>query len=68
MTKRKHPYPPDYIIGGSHNWGYQKIDNGRILVKWMIWGDPYLCKPPYNWVCKKVKVYIYILTFISHGV
>ena len=32
-------------------WGFPKMDSlqGKIPLKWMIWGYPYFRKPPYHW-------------------
>ena len=39
------------LLGGFHRWGYPKMDGleGKILLKWMIWGYPQLWKSPFDW-------------------
>ena len=38
-----------FRYGGFHTWRYPNMEslNGKILLKWMIWGYPYFRKPPY---------------------
>ena len=37
---------PTFFFGASPQMGWCLL--GKLLVKWMIWGSPYLRKPPYD--------------------
>ena len=43
-----HPHPQ--ILGGVHKWRYPQMDGleGKIPLKWMIWGYPHFRKPPFG--------------------